>query len=187
MPATHGATSSSAILPAVPSAATPPASVAAPSAAAPGATTAPDVSAAPSAAPSAPSGSVEPPVDPKAASAALAAVSRMPDVKAYCASLERAAQPVHCIVFLAEGPQAPCPAHPAITDECLWQVYVGEDQTTHTVRYTTVYLVPGSWKPVAASDPGCGLMPLGTWRAFRAKQDRSPPGKELACPQVAFF
>lgn len=124
------------------------------------------------------------PAIPDAGKVAVDLVSRMPEVKRYCASLERAAQPSHCTMW-PEEPAAPgttCAANASYTDDCLWPVYLGESQPDHSVRFATLYVNPTTRAVVAASDFMCGLMPIAAWRKWLGKRAAAPADKPPECP-----
>lgn len=121
---------------------------------------------------------------PAAARLAVELVARMPEVKRYCASLERAPQPSHCAMWPEEpaDPKATCSANAAFTDDCLWPVYLGESHPDHSVRFATLYVNPTTRAVVAVSDFVCGLMPVATWRKWNARQASASPDKGPECP-----
>lgn len=109
-------------------------------------------------------------------------VSSLEETRAYCASLQAAAQPVSCTIWLENAPATSCPIHPAALDDCLWSVYVGENQSTHTVRWATFLVNPSTREVIGVSDWMCGTMELQIWRQWRATLK---PGSTDDCPESA--
>lgn len=120
------------------------------------------------------------PAADSSAEAVVDIVAALPEVRAYCDSLERARQPVHCTLFLVERPEGDCPVQVSPWDDCLWGLYVGEAHADHTVRWAT-FRVQLSERTIAGVDDAmCGTMKLEAWRAWRK---RFQPGKEPPeCP-----
>jgi len=108
----------------------------------------------------------------------------MPEVKAYCASLEKAPQPSHCTMW-SEDERAPttrCKADASYLDDCLWPVYLGESHPDHAVRFATIWVNLTSNSVAAVSDFACGQMPLATWRAWRIAVAAAPDNPP-ECPE----
>lgn len=116
-------------------------------------------------------------------------VALLPEVKSYCASLERAAQPSHCTMWSEDeaAPTTVCRAGASHTDDCLWPVYLGESHPDHAVRFATMWVNPTSRAVIAVSDFACGRMPLAVWRAWRAKVAAAPQDQAPDCPAEASF
>jgi hypothetical protein len=148
---------------------------------------APLASSSPAASSSAAAPSVASAVPPSAeGKTAVDIVSRLPDVKRYCASLERAQQPSHCAMWSEDenAPTTRCASNASFLDDCLWPVYLGESQPDHTVRYATLWVNLTARTVTAVSDWACGRMPASVWRAWRAKVSATPD-KPPDCPSEA--
>lgn len=96
----------------------------------------------------------------KAIEAALA----IPEVKRYCAALEK--RGTRCLSWIDESSDVPCPDAPDLLHECLWTVYLGENQQTHSVRFATLAIVPQKWAVIGASTMECEIMPLAAFKKY---------------------
>lgn len=152
----------------------------------------PPPEAGPSAAPSSSAiSSAEPvaPADPKKTpeqlrdeAAALAAVEKLPEVKEYCETL-KIKHGLKCIMWVSEVPEEKCGPGPARhVDACNYSVYVGEVHQTHTSRFASFYVRPGSWAVVGASDLACMEMTIANYKKLRAARLRAKPDEEVPCP-----
>ncbi len=97
--------------------------------------------------------------------------SELAEVKAYCASLEQARQPSHCVLWSEEG------------EDHLRSVYLGESQPSHTVRFATFHVDVGARTVVAVDDWVCGQMSLVAWRSHQAKVRSAPTEEPPQCPE----
>jgi len=110
--------------------------------------------------------------------------SELSEVKLYCASLEQAPQPSHCVLWSEEtlAPTAPCEDSVNITGDCLRAVYLGESQPTHTVRFATLHVHLASRTVVAVDDWVCGRMSFAAWKSYQAKVRSASTDDLLECP-----
>lgn len=115
----------------------------------------------------------------KKQSRVLDAASRLTEVKSYCALLAR--RKVGCLVWVEEPPDVDCPTDPPLGHECLWSVYVGENQSTHSVRFATVYVDPNAGRVVGAAPIECDPMSPANFRSYFKAYQRSS-GKAARCP-----
>ncbi len=100
----------------------------------------------------------------------------LPEVKSYCAALERAPQKSHCVMWSEDesAPTTPCRRDPTYMDDCLWPVYLGESHPDHAVRFATIWVNLTSRSVAAVSDFACGRMPFAVWKSWRAKASAAP-------------
>jgi len=117
---------------------------------------------------------------------AVDVAAALPEVKSYCAALEKAQQPSHCAMWSEDesAPTTPCNRDPTYLDDCLWPVYLGESHPDHAVRFATIWVNLTSRSVGAVSDFACGRMPLAVWRGWRAKVSATPDHPP-DCPEEA--
>lgn len=114
---------------------------------------------------------------------AIAAVSKLPAIRSYCARVMK--QGLGCLLYVDNRrlPE-PCPP-PGPTPMCLWNVYVGETHPgSHASRHGTVLVEPRTMRVVAASDPGCGPVAYRDWVQYVNLWQRhgKTGGPEPSCP-----
>lgn len=89
---------------------------------------------------------------------AVNAVLDLPEVKRWCAAIEK--KGVRCTLWLDSASEVACPAQPRLGDECLFGVYLGEVQPGYATRAFTVFVVPETWSVLGASGIECDRLSL---------------------------
>jgi hypothetical protein len=111
---------------------------------------------------------------------ALAALDKLPDLKAICAQAQAAGS--GCIEYVSDDSGGPCPGTPnELSGVCLWGIYVGSNMGTHASRIATFWVEPKSFTVVGVSEMMCDKpMPLAV---FRAREKARQAGKSVDdCP-----
>jgi hypothetical protein len=93
---------------------------------------------------------------------AVAAVASLSIVQAYCKKVK--AQHLGCVLYFEEGPsEESCAPSPPLESSCWNQVYVGEAHESHTSRFGTFLVAPGTSRVVGASGY-CRAVPIAQFR-----------------------
>jgi hypothetical protein len=118
----------------------------------------------------------------KDAASAVAAVTNLPEVKAFCETL-KIKHGLPCLLYVSEVPEETCGPGPAqALDACNFSVYVGENHKTHASRFATFFVRPGVWTVVGADDFACGGMSIADYKKLRAARLKAKPDDVVDCP-----